>query len=220
MSDKLDVVYLPAMQHAESDALRAALVGAAVLVICSGTTAFPTKAWRGGNTPRAVDDVGVRRLAGAVDGVAIRRIVLLSTVGTSRTQEFPFSMLNLFGVFDAKRAGEWHVRQAALSGGFAYALVRPGRLVGAPHSNIGMLRSEPHPRMRGIRVEPGDCVIGDVSRAAVADVLVLACKWDLNKDLDFCLVHDWGDSPGMSRWESLLSKVQGSRRIAEMDSSV
>jgi uncharacterized protein YbjT (DUF2867 family) len=35
--------------------LAAALTDVQALVVVTGTTAFPTKAWRGGNTPKAVD---------------------------------------------------------------------------------------------------------------------------------------------------------------------
>lgn len=40
--------------------LAAALVGCSGVVIVTGTTAFPTLAWRGGNTPKAVDAQGVK----------------------------------------------------------------------------------------------------------------------------------------------------------------
>jgi hypothetical protein len=38
--------------------------------------------------------------------------VLLTSVGVDRTKEMPFLVLNLFGVLDAKKAGEEAVKAA------------------------------------------------------------------------------------------------------------
>ena len=124
-----------------AEALRPALEGAAAVVVCTGTTAFPTKAWAGGavgaddvagavwkawsgadfdrgaalaqltadglNTPDAVDDAGVCAVAAAAGeaasaGGALKRFVLMSSIGVTRRGGFPFSVLNACGVLDAK----------------------------------------------------------------------------------------------------------------------
>ena len=50
--------------------------GASGIVISVGTTAFPTKKWKDGNNPRAIDDEAVARIASvAADIPTLRRIV-------------------------------------------------------------------------------------------------------------------------------------------------
>jgi len=52
----------------------------------------------------------------------------------------PFVILNLFGVLDAKRSGEAAIMSASGAGGFGYAIVRPGRLVGGPYTNLDLAK--------------------------------------------------------------------------------
>lgn len=209
----LELVHVPSTVNVAREALREALRGVHVLVICTGTTAFPTRAWRDGNTPRNVDDRGVRELVDAVDD-CIQRVVLLSSVGTSRAGEFPFLILNAFGVMEAKRMGERHVEEAARRKGFSYAIIRPGRLIGAPHSNIGMMRSEPHPECMDVVIKRGDSLAGDLSREAAAEALFQAVGWDLGADLDFSVVHKRGKAPQTDEWNKRLKDVQFRRNPA------
>lgn len=44
-------------------------------------------------------------------GGNLKRFVLLSSVGVTRADKFPFVILNAFGVLDAKAKGEAAVRQ-------------------------------------------------------------------------------------------------------------
>ena len=61
---------------ATADELKAAMDGASGIVISVGTTAFPTKKWKDGNNPRAIDDEAVCRIANvAADIPTLRRIV-------------------------------------------------------------------------------------------------------------------------------------------------
>ena len=70
--------------------LAEALAGVSGLIVCTGTTAFPTLAWRGGNTPDAVDNLGIVNLleawkeARAAEGGAAKRLVLMSSIGVER----------------------------------------------------------------------------------------------------------------------------------------
>lgn len=147
--------------------LERALSGAETVVACTGTTAFPTKAWstteeadvtpaflsallaakfdvkgalaqldaQGLNTPKNVDDEGVRailRAWGASTGSARKRFVLMSSIGVTKRSGFPFSVLNACGVLDAKAAGEEAVARDAREGGYEYTIVRPGQLFGGP----------------------------------------------------------------------------------------
>jgi len=121
--------------------LAAAMNDVSAVVIATGTTAFPTKKWAGGNTPHAVDEDAVRKVARAAAEVnTMKKVVLVTSIGVERRKELPFSILNLFGVLDAKRNGEVAVIEAASEGGFDYAIVRPGRLVGGPYTNLDVAK--------------------------------------------------------------------------------
>lgn len=183
----------------------AALADVEVLVIATGTTAFPTRAWRGGNTPAVVDDAGVRRLVYAAEG--LRRVVLLSSIGVLRVGVFPFSVLNLFGVLDAKRRGEEHLRAAAREKGFAYSIVRPGRLVGAPHTNPGALKREPHNAVLDVCVSRGDVGKGNLSRGAAADAVIASIDWPGDVDLEFSAIHVPGAAPQPDMWRKKLAEA-------------
>lgn len=108
----------------------------------------------------------------------MRRVVLLSSIGVYRAREFPFAILNLFGVLDAKRRAEEHV--AALREGRAIFVVRPGRLVGGPHTNVGMYRGEVRGGRDGGRdvvLRRGEVGTGEVVREDVARVLHACVRW-------------------------------------------
>lgn len=191
-----------------------ALAGAAAMVICTGTTAFPTLAWRGGNTPKAVDDEFVRELVNSVDEKSMRRVVLVSSIGTSieRRRSFPFAILNAFGILYSKAQGERHVKQAAERSGFAYGILRTGRLLGEPHTNIGMLRFEADLSKTDISVARGDVLRGDLSRSAAADAAVHMTTWDPGYNFEFSVIHADGRWPGDDRWQEVLRSVEMPRQ--------
>jgi nucleoside-diphosphate-sugar epimerase len=130
----------------DTTALFKALDGANAVVISIGTTAFPTGKWKGGNTPKAIDEDAVKRIAEVARSVnSMKKMVLVTSVGVDRTGEMPFLILNLFGVLDAKKRGEEAIAGAAGAIGADYVIVRPGRLVGGPWTNIdisGLLKLE------------------------------------------------------------------------------
>lgn len=199
-SQRARVALPPATEIAETGSLispdglplaRRALEGVHALYICVGTTAFPTRRWLRGDTPKAVDVAGVERLLRAADLSTLRRVVLLSSIGTGRTHTFPFSILNSFGVLDAKRNAETLVRDTARARGFSFAIVRPGRLVGAPHTNIGMLRVDHDARMADVALYPGDKGAGNCSRSVTADVMLAAGAASCN--LDFSVIEKEGE---------------------------
>ena len=125
----------------DESALNAALKGVSAVVISVGTTAFPTAKWKNGNTPKAIDEEAVTRIAEAAAKVdTMKKIVLVTSVGVERTGEMPFLVLNLFGVLDSKKAGEQAVMAAAKKGGFDYVIIRPGRLIGGPFTNLDVAK--------------------------------------------------------------------------------
>lgn len=190
---------------------RSALKGVHALYVCIGTTAFPTRRWLRGDTPQSVDVLGVRNLLEGTDLAAIRRVVLLSSIGTARVQKMPFLVVNAFGVLDAKREAEQLVRDAAIARRFSYAIIRPGRLVGAPHTNIGMLPLKHEERMGDVELLVGDSGAGNCSRRVAADVMMAAglAQWDL----DFTVIQKEGQAAGA---EELRRRVRGMRTSEEM----
>ncbi|TQE01622.1 hypothetical protein C1H46_012761 [Malus baccata] len=64
-------------------------VGVTHVICCSGTTAFPSKRWEGDNTPERVDWEGVRNLISALPS-SLKRIVLVSSVGVTKSNELPW----------------------------------------------------------------------------------------------------------------------------------
>ncbi|GAB0496818.1 hypothetical protein MMPV_008139 [Pyropia vietnamensis] len=186
--------------------LAACLDGVAVVVIAVGTTAFPTKAWRGGNTPRAVDEQGVSAVVAAL-GAATTRVVLVSSIGVNRRRQFPFVLLNAFGVLDAKAAGEAAVfAWADAAPSRSAVVVRPGRLTGAPQTNVGTtwVAGRPAEEEAGV-VARGDTLVGDVSRAVTADAVAWAVTATGADELDFSVVgRPVGDQAGGKDWLSDL----------------
>ena len=144
-NDDVDVFEVDLLSE-DVSSLSAALDGASAVVISVGTTAFPTGKWKGGNTPKAIDEDAVKRIAEVAANVdSMKKVVLVTSVGVERTGEMPFLILNLFGVLDAKKSGEQAVSDAARKKGFDYVIVRPGRLVGGPWTNVdisGLLKLE------------------------------------------------------------------------------
>jgi uncharacterized protein YbjT (DUF2867 family) len=125
----------------DTAALEASMKDVSAVVISVGTTAFPTTKWAGGNTPQAIDKAAVQKIATAAQMTpGVKKVVLLTSIGVDRTKEMPFLILNLFGVLDAKKSGEEAITAAAREAGFDYAIVRPGRLVGGPYTNLDLAK--------------------------------------------------------------------------------
>jgi nucleoside-diphosphate-sugar epimerase len=147
---EVDVVAVDLIADDTAAALEASMKDVSAVVISVGTTAFPTTKWAGGNTPQAIDKNAVQKIATAAQMTpGMKKVVLLTSVGVDRTKEMPFLILNLFGVLDAKKSGEEAIKSAATEAGFDYAIVRPGRLVGGPYTNLDLAKL--------MQVEGGEC---------------------------------------------------------------
>lgn len=190
--------------------LTLAMDGCQAIVISLGTTAFPTMKWRGGNTPQAIDDEAVARVASAASNLGtVKRIVLLTSVGVQRTDEMPFLILNLFGVLDAKRAGEEAVRAAAALGGFGYAIIRPGRLVGGPYTNydLAKLMQIEGGAENGVTIEAGDSLLGDCKRDACAEAVLQAMERNECRNAAFSIVSNEERALSDEEWAGVFSKI-------------
>uniref|UniRef100_A0A804LKH2 NAD(P)-binding domain-containing protein n=1 Tax=Zea mays TaxID=4577 RepID=A0A804LKH2_MAIZE len=87
--------------------------GVTHVICCTGTTAFPSKRWDGENTPERVDWDGIRNLVSALPQT-IKRLVLVSSIGVTKYNEIPWSIMNLFGVLKYKKMGEDFVRNSGI----------------------------------------------------------------------------------------------------------
>jgi len=211
--DGVDVVELNLVgeQKSTDEELSAALDGASAVVISVGTTAFPTKKWAGGNNPKAIDEEAVVRLANAAaEAETVRRVVLLTSVGVDRTGEMPFLVLNLFGVLDAKKAGEDAVRRAGESGAYDYAIVRPGRLVGGPYTNLDLakLMQIEGGAENGVTVEAGDALLGDCKRDACAEAVLQCLERDECKNAAFSIVSNEEAALTDEQWKDAFLGMQ------------
>jgi uncharacterized protein YbjT (DUF2867 family) len=205
--DAIRVVELDLLDS-DTTKLRAAMAGVDAVVISVGTTAFPTIKWKGGNTPKAIDEEAVRRVAAvaSVPGSTVQKVVLVTSVGVHRTKEMPFLILNLFGVLHAKRAGEVAVREAVNN----YVIVRPGRLVGGPFTNLDVARllQVQGGAENGVDTAPGDALLGDCKRDALAECIVQCLRNPAAKNIDFSIVSN--DEPALSddEWTRVFQNLQ------------
>lgn len=192
--------------------IQMAMEGATGIVVSVGTTAFPTKRWDGGNNPKAIDMEAVTRIANAARNVdTVRRLVLLTSVGVNRTKEMPFLILNLFGVLDAKRAGEDAVKSAAGEAGFSYSIVRPGRLIGGPYTNLDLAKlfQIEGGAENGVDVVKGDALLGDCKRDACAEAVVQCLENESCVDLEFSLVSNEEKALTDDGWTFAFTSMSG-----------
>jgi len=222
--DEVEVVEADVKDEAS---LRVALEDCQALVVVTGTTAFPTLAWRGGNTPAAIDDQGVKNILSAwkaCGGGAKKKVVLMSSIGVERRTDFPFVILNAAGVLDAKAAGEAALKAAASGGGpdqwiGAYSIVRPGQLIGGPYENnyyLGTLARLDRPARSvllwddvakgAVSLGAGDELLGDTYRSTAAECVVKALLTPLAVT-DFAVVNVDGESPSDAELQGQLESL-------------
>ncbi|GAX28114.1 hypothetical protein FisN_6Lh069 [Fistulifera solaris] len=203
-STKLDLV------KGSDQELQQAIQGAAALVISVGTTAFPTLKWKGGNTPQAIDDIAVTRLAYAASALqSLKRIVLVTSIGVDRTDQMPFFILNLFGVLDAKKKGEEAVRKAA-NENIDYAIIRPGRLIGGPFTNLDVakLLQLKGGAENGVTVAAGDVLLGDCKRDACAEAIVQCLTNAACSNVEFSIVSNENETAwSVEQWTSAFQRM-------------
>ncbi|KAL3796131.1 hypothetical protein HJC23_000634 [Cyclotella cryptica] len=203
---------------ASDEELQEIMKDANAIVISVGTTAFPTTRWSNGNTPQAIDCDAVSRIANLATSISndvskssLRRIVLLTSVGVTRTNEMPFKILNLFGVLDAKRSGEDAVKAACGKANVSYSIIRPGRLVGGPYTNLDLAKlfQIEGGAENGVTLQYGDALLGDCKRDACAEGVVQALENESCVDVEFSVISneekalstgEWGEAfEGMRR---------------------
>ncbi len=188
------------------DSLCAGLEGCECLFICISSTAFPTRAWfERGDTPHAVDVKGVGNILKCVDRAALKRIVYVSSIGTSFARRkalfSPFSILNMFGVLDAKAEAEELVKRYARGSGCGFSVVRLGRLIGGRHSNSSEIKKGIDGRIGDAKLLAGDTGFGDCSRQLAADVLLITGQTPFNLDFSVFEMEGYTTSRAELRWK-------------------
>jgi uncharacterized protein YbjT (DUF2867 family) len=210
----------------EPDSLTAAMTNITSIICCTGTTAFPSSRWefnqnpniielgitllnpqfledKAKNTPDKVDHQGVINLISAAPN-NLNRFVFVSSCGILRKRQFPFNILNLFGVLDAKEKGE----QAIINSGIAYTIIRPGRLTDGPYTSYDLntlLKATSEGKLNVIFGQ-GDTISGDTSRIDVAATCVESLFYQNSINKVFEIVNQ-GDRPTIIDWQNLFSQL-------------
>ncbi|KAL3828224.1 hypothetical protein ACJIZ3_017026 [Penstemon smallii] len=181
--------------------------GVTHVICCTGTTAFPSKRWDGDNTPEKVDWEGVRNLVSALPP-SLKRIVLVSSVGVTKFNELPWSVMNLFGVLKYKKMGEDFVRNS----GLPFTIIRPGRLTDGPYTSydLNTLLQATAGERRAVLIGQGDNLVGEVSRLVVAEACIQALDIDFTRGQIYEINSVQGEGPGSDKekWEELFKSAE------------
>ncbi|KAF5729445.1 NAD(P)-binding Rossmann-fold superfamily protein isoform 1 [Tripterygium wilfordii] len=181
--------------------------GVTHVICCTGTTAFPSRRWDGDNTPERVDWEGVRNLVSALPS-SLKRIVLVSSVGVTKFNELPWSIMNLFGVLKYKKMGEDFVRKS----GLPFTIIRPGRLTDGPYTSydLNTLLKATAGQRRAVLIGKGDKLVGEVSRLVVAEACIQVLDMEFTQGEVYEINSIEGDGPGSDsqKWQELFKNAQ------------
>lgn len=212
--------------------LPSAVQNVSYIICCTGTTAFPSTKWdfdntdeaqgignlfewgkiyldaqyrraKARNSPEQVDAQGVSNLV-AVAPKELKRFVFVSSCGVLRKDKPPFSILNAFGVLDAKQQGE----EVIINSGLPYTIIRPARLIDGPYTSYDLntlLKATTGGKL-GVVVGTGDTLSGDTSRIDVAAACVECIDRPATEGKVFELVNQ-GSRPSEINWAALFSTL-------------
>lgn len=133
-------------------------------------------------------------------------------MGVERTNEMPFLILNLFGVLDAKRSGEDAVRTYAQSSGYSYSIIRPGRLVGGPYTNLDLatlFQVEGGGASNGVTLQTGDALLGDCKRDVTAEAVLQCLENGMCEDVEFSMVSNEERALTEGEWGAAFLEMRG-----------
>lgn len=208
--------------------LPSAIEGSDLMVINVGTTAFMTKKWEGldltnpqarpKNAPRIACYNTVENIMAATASCRRKpkKILLLSSIGVERSNSFPFKILNLYGILDAKRDSEDLLIEKCKEIGSSAIIVRPGRLVGAPFTNFDLaklLGKEQDSGNRGIVIYKNDVLAGDIEREDVATAIVKLLldlknpKFSNASSIKLSIVNKKGPKLSDADWDTLWNSA-------------
>ncbi|AFZ33796.1 NAD-dependent epimerase/dehydratase [Stanieria cyanosphaera PCC 7437] len=178
------------------------------IICCTGTTAFPSSRWdfknifQANNSPEEVDAKGVKNLLAAASD--LKRFVFVSSAGVLRKDQFPFNLLNAFGVLDAKLEGE----KAIASSGFPYTIIRPGRLIDGPYTSydLNTLLKAKTDGKQAVVIAKGDDLNGQTSRIDVANACVECLFYPMSENKAFAIINS-GNKSTSTNWEALFAQL-------------
>ncbi|KAK8595955.1 hypothetical protein V6N13_000625 [Hibiscus sabdariffa] len=181
--------------------------GVTHVICCTGTTAFPSKRWDGDNTPERVDWEGVRNLITALPS-SLKRVILVSSVGVTKFNELPWSIMNLFGVLKYKKKGEDFLRES----GLPFTIIRAGRLTDGPYTSydLNTLLQATAGQRRAVVIGQGDKLVGEVSRLVVAEACIQALDIEFTQGKIYEINSVEGEGPGTDpeKWQQLFKTPQ------------
>lgn len=212
--------------------LPAATEGVSAILCCTGTTAFPSSRWQfefeqsesgfaqaigwakvlfdadyrrqqAQNSPYQVDAIGVSNLVAAAPQ-SISRFVFVSSCGIERKDQLPFSLLNAFGVLEAKQQGE----QAILASGLPYTIIRPARLIDGPYTSYDLntlLQAKTQGEL-DVVLGTGDRLNGQTSRIDVAAACVASLQFAAARNQIFEIISQ-GDRPAQINWQEKFERL-------------
>ncbi|KAG5629085.1 hypothetical protein H5410_000802 [Solanum commersonii] len=170
---------------------------------------FPSRRWDGDNTPERVDWDGVRNLVSAFPK-SLKRIVLVSSIGVTKFNELPWSIMNLFGVLKYKKMGEDFVRNS----GLPFTIIRAGRLTDGPYTSydLNTLLQATAGERRAVLIGQGDKLVGEVSRLVVAEACIQALDIEFTEGQTYEVNSILGDGPGTDtlKWQELFKASHSS----------
>ncbi|MBE9056697.1 SDR family oxidoreductase [Sphaerospermopsis sp. LEGE 08334] len=210
----------------EPNTLSPAMLNITSIICCTGTTAFPSARWefdssvntidfglalfdpqslenKAKNTPLKVDSQAVKNLVAAAPKI-LKRLVFVSSCGILRKNQFPFNILNKFGVLDAKKEGE----DAIINSGIPYTIIRPGRLIDGPYTSYDLntlLKAKTEGKLNVV-LGKGDQLSGDASRIDVAAACVESLFDTSAANQVFELVNQ-GTRPNVIDWKKLFYQL-------------
>ncbi|KAK7350557.1 hypothetical protein VNO77_09305 [Canavalia gladiata] len=180
--------------------------GVTHVICCTGTTAFPSRRWDDDNTPERVDWEGVKNLVSALPS-SVKRVVLVSSIGVTKFNELPWSIMNLFGVLKYKKMGEDFLR----SSGIPFTIIRAGRLTDGPYTSydLNTLLKATAGQRRAVLIGQGDKLVGEASRIVVAEACVQALDLEVTENQVYEVNSVEGEGPGNEamKWQELFEAV-------------
>eukprot|EP00878_Enallax_costatus_P001844 GHUV01002002.1.p1 GENE.GHUV01002002.1~~GHUV01002002.1.p1 ORF type:complete len:298 (+),score=86.12 GHUV01002002.1:151-1044(+) len=188
----------------EPGGLSSVVDGVDAVCCATGTTAFPSNRWEGNNGPRPTDLEGPQNLIRACPK-SLKRFVFVTSAGVERQQQFPWAILNTFGVLRFKRESE----KALQASGLPYTIIRPSRLTDGPYTSYDLntlLKSTSGSR-KEVTLAADDSLLGEASRIAVAEAMVQALQLSSTDNRAFALASVEGEGPGedKSKWDKLFT---------------
>eukprot|EP00286_Rhodomonas_abbreviata_P015231 CAMPEP_0181321812 /NCGR_PEP_ID=MMETSP1101-20121128/18895_1 /TAXON_ID=46948 /ORGANISM="Rhodomonas abbreviata, Strain Caron Lab Isolate" /LENGTH=513 /DNA_ID=CAMNT_0023429685 /DNA_START=28 /DNA_END=1569 /DNA_ORIENTATION=+ len=144
----------------------------------------------------ALDRYTVERLMGRA--TKLRFVVLLSSLGTRRSDQFPFTITNAFsGILDKKRDLELGIQELSKEQGFAYTIIRMGKV-------------EAKSGLDGVKIQYGDEMTEEISPSSAAESVlqsILLQPTALNNTMSIISVA--GKPPTQGDWDDEFLRLDG-----------